>query len=193
MVHKRTAAFLSTVAALCLLSGGAWAAQSKCLVSKNKCMSKKAGSLLKCHQKAETPGKSTDPNFGGCVDKAKAKFDGGSDLTKGCFEKLENKSPNDCVTFNDTAAAEASVDDCVDKIVTGIDPGGVTQTKCGVGKKKCVAKKLKSILKCYQKAETPGKPIGPEHGRLHRQGGGEVRRRRRSVEGLLREAGAEAR
>src|SRR5262249_40865804 len=56
MVHKRTATFLSILAALCLLSGGAWAGpQSKCLVSKNKCMAKKVGSLLKCQQKAETP------------------------------------------------------------------------------------------------------------------------------------------
>src|SRR5262245_48017600 len=101
MVHKRTGAFLSTVAAACLLSGGAWAGpQSKCLVSKNKCMAKKAGSLLKCQQKAETPLKPTDPNFGGCVDKARDKFDGGLDPSKGCFEKLENKPGQDCITFN---------------------------------------------------------------------------------------------
>ena len=63
--------------AACLHATSAEAAQSKCLVGKNKCMSKKAGSLLKCQQKAETPGKPTDPNSGDCVTKAKAKFDGG--------------------------------------------------------------------------------------------------------------------
>ena len=67
--------------------------QSRCLVSKNKCVAKKVGSLLKCEENAETPGNPTDPNADGCVDKVKAKFDGGADPTKGCFEKLENKMP----------------------------------------------------------------------------------------------------
>jgi hypothetical protein len=162
MAYTRTSVVISVFAAACLMSTGAGAAtQSKCLVGKNKCMSKKAGSLLKCEQKAETPGKPPDPNFADCEDKAKGKFDGGSDPTKGCFEKLENKSNNDCITFDDTASAEAAVDACVDEIVAAIDPAPVTQTKCGVKKKKCVAKKLSSVLKCYQKAETPGKPMDP--------------------------------
>jgi hypothetical protein len=152
-------AVLTTVCLLCTTSGAA--VQGKCVAGKNKCISKKAGKLLKCEQKAETPGKPMDPNFGDCVDKTKEKFDGGSDPAKGCFEKLENKPGNDCVTFDDTAAAEALVDDCVAQIVEAIDPAPITQTKCGVGKKKCVAKKLKSVLKCYQKAETPGKPMDP--------------------------------
>src|SRR4029077_8270832 len=91
---------------------------------------------------------------------AKGKFDGGADPTKGCFEKLENKTPNDCINFNDTASAELSVDDCVDEIVATLDPTS-TQSKCEVGKKKCVAKTLKSILKCHQKAETPGQSMDP--------------------------------
>ena len=135
--------------------------QSKCLVSKNKCVAKKAGSLLKCEEKAETPGKPMDPNFADCEDKAKEKFDGGSDPTKGCFEKLENKTPNDCVTVNDTASLEAKVENCVDQLVAAIDPAPLDQSKCNVSKKKCAAKKLKSVLKCYQKAETPGKPNDP--------------------------------
>lgn len=132
--------------------------QRKCLAGKIKCMSKKAGSLLKCEQKAERPGKLADPNAGACVEKADDKFTGGNDPSKGCFEKLENKASNDCITFDDTAAAEAKVDQCVAQIVAAIDPPPLTQTKCGAEKKKCVAKKLKSILKCHQKAETPGKP-----------------------------------
>jgi hypothetical protein len=115
-------------------------------------MSKKAGSLLKCQETAETPGTSADPNFGGCIDNAKAEFDGGADPSKGCFEKLENKSGNDCATFNDTAAAEAAVDACVDALVTGIDPGAVTQTMCGVGKKKCVA----AFLARFRRQRRPG-------------------------------------
>src|SRR4029077_1514349 len=114
--------------------------QSKCLVSKNKCVAKKAGSLIKCEEKAETPGKPTDPNADGCVDKAKAKFDGGADPTKGGFAKLESKMPNDCVTFGDTGGLEATVDACVDQLVSAIDPGTTDQSKCNVGKKKCAAK-----------------------------------------------------
>src|SRR5262245_22752303 len=139
----------------------AQAAQSKCLVGKNKCLSKKVGALLKCEQKAETPGKPTDPNADECVDKATTKFDGGAAPEKGCFEKLESKTPNDCVTFDDTASAETVVDQCVASLVAGIDPPPTDQTKCGVGKQKCVAKKLSGVLKCYQKAESPGKPTDP--------------------------------
>src|SRR5262245_41781324 len=138
--------------------------QGKCLVGKNKCVSKKAGSLLKCEQKAETPDKPLDPNQGGCVDKARAKFDGGAEPEKGCFEKLESKTPNDCITFTDTNSMELLIDSCVAKIVDGIDPAPIDQTKCGVGKKKCAAKKLKSVLKCYQKAQTLGKSNDPNFG-----------------------------
>ena len=127
--------------------------QTKCLVGKNKCVSEKAGALLKCEQKAETPGRPADPNAGGCVDRAKARFDGGSDPTKGCFERLETTTPNDCVTFDDTASVEMLVDACVAEIVEAIDPASIDQSRCGVGKKKCAAKTLKSILKCHQKAE----------------------------------------
>ena len=147
---------------LLLVAGGpAGAVQSKCLVSKNKCVAKKAAALLKCEQKAETPGKPTDPNADGCVDKAKAKFNGGEQAEKGCFEKAENKKGQDCITFDDTASAEAVVDQCVATLVAAIDSPPTDQTKCGVGKKKCVVKKLSGLLKCYQKAQTPGKPMDP--------------------------------
>src|SRR4030095_9832441 len=96
-----------------------------------------------------------------CVTKARAKFDGGAEPEKGCFEKLENKNGNDCTSFDDTAAAELAVDICVAPLVGAIDPAPIDQTKCGVGKKKCVAKKLKSLLKCYQKAQTIGKDPDP--------------------------------
>ncbi len=140
------------------------AQQAKCLVGKTKCMNKKAGGLLKCHQKAESPGKPADPNAGDCVTKAMTKFDGGVDPAKGCFEKLESKSGNDCISFDDTASAEAAVDGCVATLVDAIDPPPISQTKCGVGKKKCVAKLLAGLLKCEEKAQTPGKPRGARGG-----------------------------
>jgi hypothetical protein len=104
--------------------------QSHCLVGKNKCVAKKAGSLLKCEWKAETPGMPADPDAGGCVDRAKATFDGGGDPTQSCFEKLENRTPNDCVTFDDTASVETLVDACVAQVVGGIDPAPLDQSKC---------------------------------------------------------------
>ena len=134
--------------------------QTKCLVGKNKCVSKTAGALLKCEQRAETPGRPADPNAGGCVDTANAKFDGGSNPTMGCFEMLENMT-YDCVTFHDTASVEMLVDTCVAEIVAAIDPGPIDQRRCGVVKKKCAAKTLKSVLRCYEKAETPGKSNDP--------------------------------
>jgi hypothetical protein len=150
------------VATVMLTAGGPAAAQqAKCLAGKTKCTAKKGTGLIKCHQLAETPGKPADPNANGCVDKVVGKFDGGVDPTKGCFEKLENKSPNDCITFDDTAAAEAAVDSCVAAFVEAIDPAPITQTKCGAGKKKCVSKYLKGLLKCEQLAQTPGKPTDP--------------------------------
>ena len=99
-----TRGFGMALAATLLLvaSGPAAAQQAKCLAGKTKCIAKKGTGLLKCHTNAETPGKVPDPNAGGCVDKVVGKFDGGIDPTKGCFEKLENKNPNDCITFDDT-------------------------------------------------------------------------------------------
>jgi hypothetical protein len=135
--------------------------QGKCVAGKTKCVANKFKALLKCHQLAETPGKPADPNAKDCLTKAMAKFDGGVDPAKGCVEKLENKNPNDCVTFDDTATLEAAVDACVNQMVEAVDPGAITQSKCNAGKKSCIAKKVAGLLKCYQKAQTPGKPNDP--------------------------------
>src|SRR5678815_126049 len=119
-----TRAFGMVLAAALLFvtSGPAVAQQAKCLAGKTKCAIKKGTGLLKCHTKAETPGKPADPNADGCIDKVVGKFDGGAEPTKGCFEKLEKKSSNDCITFDDTASAEAAIDSCVAGLVEAIDP-----------------------------------------------------------------------
>lgn len=162
---KRARTTIPILVLMAIASGHADAqVQSNCLASKNKCVAKKARALLKCEQKAETPGKPADPNADGCVDKAKEKFDGGVEPDKGCFEKLENKAGNDCITFDDTASLESLVDQCVADLIAAVDPAPIDQTKCGVGKKKCVAKKLAGLLKCHAKAETPGKPTDPNTG-----------------------------
>jgi hypothetical protein len=48
--------------------------QTKCGAGKKKCASKYLAALLKCRKLAQTPGKPTDPNTKGCVDKAVAKY-----------------------------------------------------------------------------------------------------------------------
>lgn len=161
-MHKVSFGLTVALVAGALAAGTAGAAiQSKCLSSKTKCTSKRAFALLKCEWKAETPGKPTDPNADGCVDKATTKFDGGDEPALGCFEKLENNTSNDCVTQDDTGTLETLVDQCLASVMSTIDPAPIDQTKCGVGKTKCAAKKLKKLLKCYAKAETPGKPNDP--------------------------------
>jgi hypothetical protein len=137
------------------------AQQAKCLAGKTACMAKKAAGLLKCEALAETPGKPADPNANECVAKVRTKFDGGLEPTKGCFEKLESKDPNDCLTFDDTAAAETAVDGCVASLVAPIDPPPLDQTKCGAAKKKCASKYLAGLLKCRKLSQMPGKPTDP--------------------------------
>ena len=128
---------------------------SKCSSKKKACVSKKTACLLKCHNKAEKTGLAVDPL---CIQKCQDKFDGGADPTKGCFEKLENKVPNDCLTFDDTASAEAKIDAFVLDVVQEVDPTFPVPVlnKCSAGKKKCVSKKMKALLKCHSKAEKKG-------------------------------------
>ena len=150
------------VVALTLMAHApASAQQAKCLAGKTACMAKKAAGVLKCEALAETPGKPVDPNAKDCVTKAETKFDGGAQPAKGCFEKLESKDPNDCLTVDDTVAAETAVDACVASLVAAIDPPPRDQTKCGASKKKCASKYLAALLKCRTLAQTPGKPTDP--------------------------------
>jgi len=70
----------SLVAAVMMALVVTWAApgpaqQAKCLAGKTKCVSTKAGGLLKCDETAKTPGKPTDTTA--CVAKVTGKFDGG--------------------------------------------------------------------------------------------------------------------
>jgi len=157
----RSLVILSLTVSVLLGGAPASAQQSKCVAGKTKCMSTKSNGLLKCHTLAETPGKPADPNANGCIDKVVAKFESPSNPPKGCFEKLESKATNDCLTFDDTVAAEAVVDSCIGAFVAAVDPPPLTQSKCGAGKKKCVSKLTVGLLKCYTLAQTPGKSPDP--------------------------------
>src|SRR5262245_59080622 len=133
---------------------------ARSLARKTECAWKKADALLKCEQKAETPGRPPDPNTGGCIDKARLKFDGGTDPASGCVWRAFFADPAGCIT-GDGPALETLIDGCVSQIVAEIDPAPLDQSRCNAQKKKCAAKKLKSMLKCYERAHTPGKPDDP--------------------------------
>ena len=133
--------------------------QANCLVAKNKCVTEKAARVLECEQKAETPGsRQTRTRVAASTGRTPGSTVAATD--DGLLRELENM-PNGCFTFDDTASVEMLVDACVAEIVETIDPASIDQSRCGVGKKKCAAKTLKSILKCHQKAETLGRQNDP--------------------------------
>ncbi len=157
---------LSAATAAVLLLAATADAQTlnKCSSKKKLCVAKKMACLLKCHAKAEKTGLPVDAN---CTQKCMTKFDGGVTPAKGCFEKLEDKNPplsaTACLTFDDTAALEAKIDAFVLDVVQEVDPAfpAPVLNKCSSGKKKCVSKKTKALLKCHAKAEKKGLVVDP--------------------------------
>ncbi len=97
-----------------------------CSAGKKTCVAKKAAAILKCHSKNEKPPGLLPAAFASCIQKAKDKFDGGTNPPKGCFAKLEAKFPVGCLTTGDTAALEAKVDAFVDDVVCELDAGSGT-------------------------------------------------------------------
>src|SRR5258706_454286 len=117
MKHITRSAVVGAVVIATLIAFGAFASAqgpNKCLAAKNKCASKKMQGLLKCHSKAEKIGAAVD---GTCTQKAKDKFDGGLTPAKGCFAKLEAKTPPPCLTTSDTGALELKVDAFVQDVL----------------------------------------------------------------------------
>jgi hypothetical protein len=81
---------------------------SKCSAGKKKCVANKVKAILGCYGKNATK---PDPvALAACIQKAQDKYSGGLVPAKGCFAKLEAKTPNDCLTTGDSAALEAKVD-----------------------------------------------------------------------------------
>src|SRR5262249_56548686 len=78
------------------------------------------------------------------------------------------------------------------------DPVSAQQARCLAGKTSCMARDAAGLLKCETLAAQvseagadAGQADGPEHQGLRRRGCGEVYRRRRSDQGMLREAPGE--
>jgi hypothetical protein len=137
-----------------------------CAAGKKQCVAKKTLGLLKCHQLAEKGGLDpvNDPKVLACLQKVVAKFDGGSDPTKGCFAKLEAKFPGGCLTTTDTAALESTVDGFVTAVVSALDPSypAPVTNACSAGKKTCVSKNAAALLACHSKNEKPPAGLAPE-------------------------------
>jgi len=98
---------------------------SKCSAGKKKCVANKVKGILGCDGKNATK---PDPvALAACIQKVKDKYSGGADPTKGCFQKLEAKTPNDCLTHNDSAALEAKVEAFADDVTGELSgPAGPT-------------------------------------------------------------------
>jgi cysteine-rich repeat protein len=94
---------------------------SKCTSGKKKCVANLVKGLLGCHGKNATK---PDPvATSACVQKAIGKFTGGIDPTKGCFQKLEAKVPNDCETTGDSSTLLAATQGYVNNLVATLECG----------------------------------------------------------------------
>jgi hypothetical protein len=135
--------------------------RAKCAAAQIKCANGEATGLLGCEGKAEGKGVPVDPF---CVFKVLDKFTGGPDPTKGCMEKAEgNFVPSLCANSGSDfrTTIEAKVAGFVGSIVSqvGLPPPAID--RCGAGKKKCVANKVKALLLCYNKAAGKNLPVDP--------------------------------
>ena len=138
-------ALLSVVVSLALAGATANAAPiSKCDAAKKKCVGKYVAAVLGCHAKAETKGVALDA---ACVAKAGAKMTGGG---KGCFDKLDAVTPNDCHRSGDAALLLLHADALIRDAVAAIDPAhpAPTLSKCGAARTSCVAKTVAGLMKC---------------------------------------------
>jgi len=127
---------------------------NKCLAGKIKAVGKTVSGRAACISK-ETGSGNDNPD---CPLKPSDKFTGGSNPSKGSFNKLDEKYPLDsatpCVTFEDQDSLESTIADYVDDLAptTGGAPG-----KCDAAKIKCVGKYAASYMKCAAKAASkPG-------------------------------------
>lgn len=128
----------------------------KCDAAKLKCAEDRVAGLLACHAAAETKGVPVDP---ACLRKVSEKY---SFPERGCVEKAEAKPP--CLTVGDGATVALAIDAFVDDVVRAVDPTypDPVRDRCSAGKKKCVARKTKALLRCHERAIEKGRPVDPE-------------------------------
>ena len=127
---------------------------SKCNAAKKKCIGKYVAAVLGCHAKAEGKG---EPVSGDCIAKAAAKITGAG---KGCFDKNDAKTGNDCSQTGTASQELQDANDLIASVVSAIDPNypAVTFSKCGAARKKCAGKLAAGLMGCEAKANKTGAP-----------------------------------
>ena len=157
-VSLRRNATLGAAALVALLAFGTTASATvdKCVAGKVKCVNKKVSALLTCHVHAATAPEKGGPVLTDCVDKARAKFDGGTKGVAGsCFGKVETRFPGGCLTTGDLAAVEAKVDAYVGDVENELNPGSGPPivNPCQSKKVNCVRSETAALFKCHQKLD----------------------------------------
>jgi hypothetical protein len=129
-----------------------------CTGQKIGCVRKAADGLLRCHSLAEIRGIAVDQQ---CLDHFEEGFDGGAVPADGCFETREVHHPPTsalpCVTYDDQAALDTTLDAFVADILTTL--GTPAQNVCAGKKKRCVGQLQSRLLNCHKKGNTAGTPV----------------------------------
>jgi hypothetical protein len=154
-------AYLTLIAALMFVALFCGAAAHAAIVdlTLNPCLSRKLKAVGRSDvQRARCAAKNAASpeaaELAACALRAEDRFDGGSDPSKGAFEKLETRyplPPDACRTFDDTAAHSNDLTTYIDGLSTavGSNPSGST---CDATKIRCLGKYVAGVLGCYAKA-----------------------------------------
>jgi hypothetical protein len=152
-------------------------------------MAKKATGLLKCEARAETPGKPADPNADGCTTRSRRSST--AVARPRAASRSSRRRTRTTVSRSATRPlAEAAVDACVATLVAAIDPPPLDQTKCGAAGRSARRSIWPDFSSAGGSRRRPGsRPIRTREAGSTRRG--EVQRRRRPRQGVLREARGE--
>ena len=162
--------------------------QAKCMAGKTKCMSTKAGGLLKCEETAETPGKLADQSA--CIAEGRGQVRRRYRLHQGLLREAREQEGQRLHHLRRHSRGRGRGRQLRRGFVAAIDPPPTTQSKCLGGKKKCVAKLL-GVAAQVRRRRPRRRGRSTDTSACDQQGDDEVHRRRRSDQGLLREARGE--
>lgn len=135
--------WLGTPGLILVLAGSAFSQgipgvePNKCLAGKTTCVSRLAAGLLKCRELCQRrPDRKCGSVQAECEAKALARFDGGANPEKGCFEKLEARQVGSrptslCTTEDDAQLLQSDVDGVVQELLATLE--GAPAPTCGDG------------------------------------------------------------
>lgn len=121
---------------------------ANCAAAKQRAAAKKADAKLKCVGKATATGTAVDPL---CLSKAEAKFES-------AFVKADARGG--CLTINDAASVEATVDACLSAFRTQLAvASGTPRSSCATAKLKATGKHVTGALSCHARATQKLTPV----------------------------------